>query len=308
MGAARTNEVELARLAELEIVVSKGLGTFLEVGAALMEIRTRALYRWQYTSFEEYCRGRWGMSRSYAHRMIVAAEVAEDLSPIGNNNTPDCPVPSPGNEAQIRPLARLPREERADAWKEAVESAPEGQPTAKQVEQVVNRKLGKPEAPAKPAGQSKVNGVLRPDPPDIKEARAAGIIAPDVVPEIDEPEPAPEPAPDPGPAEAEPSDEEWLASLPGREKLPARCRKVFDADALEFRKLEPHRDTFRRHAARIVKGKGAFAFRVRQFLRTQHPRHWTACPAPEHGGCGGTGEVPVIGQCAKCYGRGYLVQ
>ncbi len=46
-------------LTELESVIERGLGTFVEVGTALLEIRTRRLYHTdeggEFSAFEEYC-------------------------------------------------------------------------------------------------------------------------------------------------------------------------------------------------------------------------------------------------------------
>lgn len=71
------------RLVELEGVIERGLTTFVEVGAALMEIRDSRLYRETHGTFEAYCRERWGWDRTYAHRTIQAAEVSRML-PMGN--------------------------------------------------------------------------------------------------------------------------------------------------------------------------------------------------------------------------------
>lgn len=164
-----------------------------------------------------------------------------------------------------------------------------------------------PAPPPKP-GRTRVNGVEQDDPPEIAELRAAGKIGPDTIPEVTthEPEPEPESLPEPEPTE-EP-DEDWLASLPARSKIAPAMVKVFDADALAFRKLESHRKTFQHRARRMAKGNGAYAYRVRRFVTTDHPKHWLACPAVEYGGCDGTGTVEMIGQCQKCHGRGYYIR
>jgi hypothetical protein len=87
------------RLAELEAIIERGMRTFIEVGNALLEIRNRRLYREQgFKTFEDYCRERWNMSRTYAYRQIDAAKVVQNLSPIG-----DIPL----TEAQARELARV---------------------------------------------------------------------------------------------------------------------------------------------------------------------------------------------------------
>lgn len=82
-------------LAELETVIERGQQTFIEVGRALLEIRDGRLYRASYTTFEAYCRERWGWSQQHAHRQMDAARVAELVSPIGE---------VPANENQARAM------------------------------------------------------------------------------------------------------------------------------------------------------------------------------------------------------------
>ncbi len=55
-----------ATLADLEAVIGRGLDTFVEVGLALGAIHERRLYRATHSTFEDYCRERWGMDRTYA--------------------------------------------------------------------------------------------------------------------------------------------------------------------------------------------------------------------------------------------------
>ena len=124
--------VECSALAAHEETIDRGLGTFYEVGSALLAIRDGRLYRVTHSRFADYCHVRWRMSRIHAHRLIDAAKTREML-PIGNK--PSC-------EGQSRPLTRLPPEERAVAWQEAIDSAPlddDGEPiiTAAHVESVV---------------------------------------------------------------------------------------------------------------------------------------------------------------------------
>lgn len=119
---------EQERLAELEAVVERGLATFMEVGAALMEIRNERYYRESHQTFDDYCRERWAMRREVADRYVRSAEVVAAINPIG--------LPLPANEAQARELAPLldrPDELRA-AWTEANAA---GAPTAAVVRQAV---------------------------------------------------------------------------------------------------------------------------------------------------------------------------
>jgi hypothetical protein len=60
------------------------LATFVEVGHALLEIRENRLYRDGFTTFDDYCRDRWGFERTRAHRLIEAARVADAVLPMGN--------------------------------------------------------------------------------------------------------------------------------------------------------------------------------------------------------------------------------
>lgn len=137
---------ELLDLMEHEKVIEQGLASFIDVGCALIAIKAGAKYRAAgYGTFEDYCRDRWDISRPQAYRLISAASIAGDLielSPIGD-------TPTPTNEAQVRPLAAVPAEERAEVWADAVDAADGGQPTAKQVEAAAaKRRPPKKEHPA----------------------------------------------------------------------------------------------------------------------------------------------------------------
>jgi hypothetical protein len=62
-----------------EQVIEKGIGTFRIVGKALAKIRDDRLYKSTHKSFEAYCSERWDFGRSYAARLIQAADVPEVL-------------------------------------------------------------------------------------------------------------------------------------------------------------------------------------------------------------------------------------
>jgi hypothetical protein len=122
---------ESARLAELESTIRQGLETFLAVGSALLEIREAKLYRAEFPTFEEYCTQRWGMKRAHAYRLMDAAQVAYNLSPMGDI--------LPTSERQARPLTRLTPRLQREVWPIVVETAPDGKITAAHVEQVVRQ-------------------------------------------------------------------------------------------------------------------------------------------------------------------------
>lgn len=107
--------VEAERLEHLEAVITDGMHTFIRVGEALAEIRDRRLYRVEHCTFEDYCRERWGWSRQHAYRQIQAAEVARQMSPLGDT--------VPATERVARALVPVPESERPRVWAEAQAAA-----------------------------------------------------------------------------------------------------------------------------------------------------------------------------------------
>lgn len=119
-----------------EFTIAHGISTFIKVGNALAAIRDQRLYRNDYGTFEEYCRERWKISKTHANRMIGAADIAEDLTPIGV---------IPNSESQLRPLAALPAEQRREAWQMASQESGKEQPTARAIQKAVQT-VAKPRA------------------------------------------------------------------------------------------------------------------------------------------------------------------
>ncbi|AFY79301.1 hypothetical protein Ple7327_4170 [Pleurocapsa sp. PCC 7327] len=126
---APLNDTEKMRLQEIEAIVAQGLQTFYEVGQALIEIRDRKLYRETHKTFEAYCKEKWSLTRPSAYRLLKAAEVIKNLSPMGDK--------FPTNERQVRPPTKLPPAQQLEIWQKAVEESPNGTPTAKIVERLV---------------------------------------------------------------------------------------------------------------------------------------------------------------------------
>lgn len=127
--------VETAKLENLEIVIEAGMKSFLDVGNALSQIRDEELYRASHMRFQDYLRERWDMEERRAYQLMDATAVVNDI--VDKN----CTVVQPANERQARPLTKLPQTDRASAWKEAVETAPNGKVTSAHVEQVVKNRL-----------------------------------------------------------------------------------------------------------------------------------------------------------------------
>ncbi len=107
---------ERSRLTELEQIVEEGFEAFVVVGRALLEIRDSRLYRETHTTFEAYCRERWGMSARHANRTIAASEVVEIVGPIGPSNVGQARELTPllGNEAALIETCRELRAEHGD--------------------------------------------------------------------------------------------------------------------------------------------------------------------------------------------------
>ena len=125
---------ERGELAECEGILERGLGTFFEVGHALLRIRDSWLYRATHSSFERYCQERWNLGRSYACRVIGAAERLKLLPS-------DDRLPRPANEFQMRPFLKLAPEEFPGAWKRALKTAKEGKVTTRVVQAVIRELL-----------------------------------------------------------------------------------------------------------------------------------------------------------------------
>ena len=109
--------MERSALVHEEAAIEQGAS---QVAKALSAIRDRRLYRQDYSTFEAYCRKRWGMTRQHVNRQIVAAEVAAALEPMGS-------IP----ERQARELADLrdDPDQMRDVWNRANETT-DGKPTA----------------------------------------------------------------------------------------------------------------------------------------------------------------------------------
>lgn len=117
-------------LLKCEAVLHRGLATFFDVGEALLTIRSNRLYRTTHSSFESYCHERWGIGRSYAWRMIGAAERLK-LLPATET------IQRPTNEFQMRPFLKLDPKAFPKAWEEVTKRAKHGKVTPTLIHTVV---------------------------------------------------------------------------------------------------------------------------------------------------------------------------
>lgn len=120
---------EAARLEELEPMIELGIGNFVEVGMALVEISDRRLYRQTHSSFESYCQERWSMSARHAYRLCEAAEAVKSL-PAKCDQLVTV-------ESQARELSKAAPEQREAVLQEA---ASEGPVTANAIKKAVQRR------------------------------------------------------------------------------------------------------------------------------------------------------------------------
>lgn len=111
----RAEEVLLHRH---EKIIAAGLATFVEVGNSLAAIRSGKLYRQTHSTFEAYCKDRWGMGDRHARNVINAAEVGT-MVPVEN-------------ERQARELGGLEPDQAREVYARAVENST-GNPTAKSI-------------------------------------------------------------------------------------------------------------------------------------------------------------------------------
>lgn len=116
---------ESKRLQELEIVIETGKQTFVAVGNALAEIRDGTLYRKTHSSFEDYCKEKWGFRRDFADKLVRAAEVVSTIPE--KLHTIVC------TETHARALSKAPVQKRPDVIERAQEMAGEKKVTAKHI-------------------------------------------------------------------------------------------------------------------------------------------------------------------------------
>lgn len=108
---------------------------FYEAGKSLAQLRDRKLYRSTHSSFEQYCRDRFGFRRRHSHQLIDAAQVVDNLIQfleIDENCAPMAHI-LPTKERQVRPLSSLTPQQQTEAWQKAVESAGGKVPTSSDV-------------------------------------------------------------------------------------------------------------------------------------------------------------------------------
>ncbi|WP_416235769.1 hypothetical protein [Nostoc sp. UHCC 0252] len=142
-----------------------------EAGKALMELRDRRLYRSTHSTFEEYCKDRFGFQRRHPYRLIEASAVFDNLMKMCPNGTQTetessdaeiyssgtqteneemCPIGTqilPTSERQVRPITKLEPQQQWEVWQTAVEEAGGKVPSARVVGDVVQRIMERTKVP-----------------------------------------------------------------------------------------------------------------------------------------------------------------
>lgn len=139
-GITTTDAERKTRLKHLEGVVRHGIQTFIEVGAALLEIRDGRLSEPAHKDFEAYCQAEFGWTQRNADRNIRSAKTAAKLRPIGLGIE---------NEAQAREMDRIVDDPDAAmrVW-EKVGNDNNGDHPARAIKGAVDRDLGLVPLPA----------------------------------------------------------------------------------------------------------------------------------------------------------------
>jgi hypothetical protein len=119
------SESECVRLRELECIVQEGLDSFLQVGAALSEIRVVRLYRTTHARFEDYCLDRFGLSLSRCNQLILSTRTYDNLVAAIPQ---DAALLSEANEHALRPLNSLDPQLQIVTWEliKRIEERPAG--------------------------------------------------------------------------------------------------------------------------------------------------------------------------------------
>lgn len=117
---------------ECRAIVRRGLSTFYETGQALFKIRDKRLYREEYSTWEDYCRDECGKSKTHINRLIDSSSVVQNLTPIGVKIS---------TESQARELTKFEPERQRQVWQAAVDTAPNGQPTAAHIQETARQIL-----------------------------------------------------------------------------------------------------------------------------------------------------------------------
>ncbi len=246
-------------------------------------------------------------------------------------------TPLEDRKVDLLDVARLPKEQQKPVVEEvlknkkttvskAKENLGLSKPKPAKVPQSLADKLFPATTSNGPVGKSKVNGEIVDDPPDVAERRRQGKIAPNAIPEVDDPgedttslDAIKEEHEERQAIQADLSDDDWLATLPLSSKLEGVPLKTFQGEAVTYRKWQRQikaRQVQGKEIWNQIKRKGPFAHRMERGSNIDPPEKWLRCPSLENGGCNGEGRLRLgegdlakdVGQCTRCFGKGYWIK
>lgn len=158
----------LLKLMEHEKAIEHGATAMLDMAWAFEQIKDGKHYRARYSTWDEYCEKRWGLTPQHVNRIIESSRIVRAIAksePRGSL--------LPTSEKQTRPLTALPNvDEQTAAWNDAVDAAGGDQPTAAQVQDAVNKR--KPPQPSHPATFS--NAILDTAAAHLRETDTKGVV------------------------------------------------------------------------------------------------------------------------------------
>lgn len=136
-----SSEIKLRKFRRLSDIAINGIRAFVEIGLALKEIRVHHLYKEDgHESWTAYCPKVLSVSKSYADRIILSAQIATHLEKqTVEGIAPDLMIPHA--ESQVRPIGKVPKEFWVKVWCQAIGVAG-GIPTQKDVASVVDEMFG----------------------------------------------------------------------------------------------------------------------------------------------------------------------
>jgi hypothetical protein len=134
-----------------ETIIARCEGAFVESGLALKAIQDGEQFKAAgFKNFETYCEKKWGYSKSYASRLIGAAEVFKVLEAKLSPRSP-----KPTNENQVRPLTDLAKGKVVTAWRQAVTKSKGKKVAGETVREVVSAMLHRKSAKRTGASKSR---------------------------------------------------------------------------------------------------------------------------------------------------------
>ncbi|WP_242046211.1 MULTISPECIES: hypothetical protein [Calothrix] len=160
---------------------------FYIAAKALKALRDRRLYRSTHSTFEDYCRSRFGFTHRHVNYLIAGSFVVDNLmgtngsqiknsnemgtngSQIGNSDETGTNGSQilPTSERQVRPLVPLKPEQQRQAWQQAVELAGGKIPSGRIVQDIVDKIRERTKLP-NPYRLGEVCTLLPKDNPELK--------------------------------------------------------------------------------------------------------------------------------------------